>query len=171
MRKIILTLFVLVLTTVVYAQSNAAYIYSTEILTSHPKYKQAQSEIESFAKSKQAEIDAKLEQAKSLFDIYSKSNGKLSSVEAQKLKEMVIENEKAANKLQEEIFGKDGELAQKQKSLLSPIEQEVIQVVERIAKEKGYQMVFDFSIMKNTIYQSETINLTGAVKQALGLTE
>ncbi len=169
MRKFLLILLSFTVVGFASAQSKVAYLYSGEIFEKHPKYIEAQAKIKSFIDEKQSEIDSKLESAKKLYSVYTNSQGRMNSSDAEEMKALIIQTEDEANELQEKIFDQGGELEQLQKQLIVPIENELVAAVNTIAQSEGYDLVFDLTIVKNTIYQSQKINITEQVKQALGI--
>ena len=169
MKKIFLSLLLMFAAVGLYAQSNVAYVFSSEIFEVYPKYKEAIVKIDAHVKDIQDNIDSNSKKAKSLFDMYAKFNKSLDSSELNELKKMIIDIESESEKLQESAFGKDGSVEKLKQSLLKPIENQVVAAVEKIATTNGYDMVFDLSIMKNTLYQSAKVNITELVKTELGI--
>lgn len=163
MRHLFLSLALTLFIGVAYSQSNVAYIYSSEVFNQLEQYKEAKQSIDAFAKRSQESIDNNLKQAKSLFEIYNNAISTTSSSEMASLKKTIISIEDEANKLQERVFGKEGELQKLQKQLMEPIETKVVSAVNIIAQQKKYDMVFDLSIVKNTIFQSPKVNITNDV--------
>lgn len=169
MKKTFFTFLLAFATIGLYAQSNVAYIYSSEILDAYPSYIKAISKIDEHVKSVQEEIDENTKKAKSLFGMYSKFSNSLQSSELTELKEMIMSVEEESKKIQDAAYGENGSIEKLKNGLLKTIEAELLAAVDKIANAKGYDMIFDLSIMKNTLYQSEKVNLTELVKNELGI--
>jgi outer membrane protein len=64
-------------------------------------------------------------------------------------------------------FGQNGELFQKQNEVMKPIQNKIFQVLEDIAKEDGYDYVFDKSGQILLLYASDKNDLTTKVIQRM----
>ncbi len=60
-------------------------------------------------------------------------------------------------------------MAQYQQSLMKPIEDRVVSAVNAEASAGGYDMIFDLSVVKFTVYQSPALDLTDKVIARLGV--
>ena len=169
MKNFFLSLLALLMSTVAFSQSNVAYVYSTEILNVHPEYIEAKKQVEVFAENAKIEVDVELDKVKTMFNLYESSSYSMNTTDKNKMQEMIISMEKEANAQQEKYFGKDGLVYLKQKELLQPVEEKIVKAIEVIANNKGYDIVFDLSIVKNTIFQSSKINITALVIKELGI--
>lgn len=169
MKNYFLSLIFLCISSFAMSQSNVAYLYSSEILQDYPKYIEVKAQLDKFAENSKANIDVDLNQAKVLFEIYNKSAKSMPLSELKNLESMIIKIEKKANDLQQSIFGQGGDFDKKQKELMLPVEKNILLAVEKLSKMNGYDMVFDLSIIKNTIYQSSRINITEQIKKELGI--
>ena len=59
-------------------------------------------------------------------------------------------------------------MSKKQQELMKPIEDKVLAAVNELAAEKGLDLIFDLSIAKITIFQSNSLDLTNEVIKKLG---
>ncbi len=86
-----------------------------------------------------------------------------------KAREQEIANkEKEATELRMRYFGPEGELYQKQQTLLRPIQDDVYNAIKRVAEERGYQAVFDRASSSEIIYASPRIDISNEVLTKLG---
>ncbi|MBY0244330.1 MAG: OmpH family outer membrane protein [Sphingobacteriaceae bacterium] len=181
MKKLINVLFVsagLVLcSNVVNAQQKFAHINSTEILKLMPEVKAAQVVLESFGKTKQADIEkmqnefnSKYEAAIAKQKTISEANKEVvgkelqqADIELQDLKKRINE---AQTKAQQEVVAKETDL-------FTPIQQKAESAIKAIAKEKGYAYVFDLSVAQGqqaaVIYSDGGDDITALVKTKLGI--
>lgn len=103
-----------------------------------------------------------------MYNEYQQYASQMSSSDQTKYRDLIVRKEKEANDFEKSIFGEGGTLEKKQKELMNPIEKSVLDAVTKISTEQGYEMVFDLSLVKVTIFQSEKCNLTNKVIKALG---
>ena len=73
-----------------------------------------------------------------------------------------------ATELRMRYFGPEGELYQKQQTLLRPIQDDVYNAIKRVAEERGYQAVFDRASSSEIIYASPRIDISNEVLTKLG---
>lgn len=167
MKKTLVLLTLLLSASVVFAQKSG-YIYSKKVFDVIPAYNSAIKEIEQFATDSRDEIDKKLDEVATLYEQYQLAENRMTVTQAENYRAIIIAKEKEANDLEEKVFGQNGQLEQKQKTLMEPIEKQVMDAVEAVSREQGYNMVFDLSLVKMTIYQSPDSDLTNAVIRRLG---
>ncbi|MEG0500549.1 MAG: OmpH family outer membrane protein, partial [Rikenellaceae bacterium] len=125
-----------------------------------PEYTAAVKVLEDMTQTARKKTDAMLAEAKQMFQEFQQYQNEMSNVQRERYKKMIIEKEKAANDYEKSMFGEEGEIAKRQKELMEPIERKVLAVVESFAKRGGYDMIFDLSLVKVTIYQSEKLDMT-----------
>jgi outer membrane protein len=66
----------------------------------------------------------------------------------------------------EETFGDNGLAARRNKELTQPIVDKINRIIEKIAQEQGYSMVFDVA-NANIVYADKTLDITDLVLTAL----
>jgi outer membrane protein len=67
----------------------------------------------------------------------------------------------------QETFGDEGLAAKRNQELTQPIVDKINQVLEELAKEMGYLMVFDVA-NADIVYADKSLDLTEVVLQRLG---
>ena len=170
MKKILISLLALFLSTLTFAQK-FGYVDTQYILEKMPEYKQAQAEIEKLAKGWEKEIQ----------DLYQKVEQMEVELRAEEVlltkemwEERNIEIERNWNEVQEyqqSIFGFDGLYFLKKKELVKPVQDQVFEAVERVAKNNRLQIVFDKSGDLVMIYTDPIHDYTDFVLEDLGLVE
>lgn len=170
MKKIHILLFALFLANLTFAQK-FGYVDTQYILEKMPEYKEAQAEIERLAKGWEKEIQ----------DLYQKVEQMEVELRAEEVlltKEMWEERnaeiERSWNEVkeyQQSIFGFDGLYFLKKKELVKPVQDQVFDAVERIAKNNRLQIVFDKSGDLVMIYTDPIHDYTDFVLEDLGLVE
>lgn len=167
MKKLFIILAVMLCASTASAQKYG-YIYSKKVFDVMPQYNSAVKEIDAFAKLNRELVDKKIEEVTTMYNEYQQYASQMSSSDQTKYRDLIVRKEKEANDFEKSIFGEGGTLEKKQKELMNPIEKSVLDVVTKISTEQGYEMVFDLSLVKVTIFQSEKCNLTNKVIKALG---
>ena len=166
MKKLTAIIAFVLITGVTFGQK-FAYINSQEILSALPEVQQANSNIETFRNQLIKLGQQKLEALQKKYkDLEAKQNrGELSpkqlDEEAKKLK---LEEEQLAKFDQES----QQKIMKKSEELLKPIRDKVQKAIDDVAKEEGYEFVFDAS-MGFILYADDSTNISDKVKAKLGI--
>ena len=70
--------------------------------------------------------------------------------------------------LKKKYFGPEGELFKKRESLMSPIQEEIYNVVKEISEQRGYSLVLDRASDSAIIFGSPKIDISNEILQKLG---
>ena len=163
MKRLILTLaLVLGIATMASAQ-NYAVVNSEKIFKSIDQYNQAITQLDQMANDYQAKVDAKFEEVEKIYNAYMQRRSQLSAASQQANEENILKLEQEAQKYQESIFGTDGELMKKRLELIQPIQKRVFEAIEAYAKQKGYDMIIDISQNATMLYYSERADHTDEI--------
>ncbi len=166
MKKIVTLVAFMVLANITFGQK-FAYINSQAILGNLPEVKQANANIETFRNQLISLGQKKLEALQKKYQELDQKQkkGLLSpkqlEVEAQKLK---VEEEKL-NKFDQESQQR---IMEKSEELLKPIRDKVQKAIDEVAKENGYEFIFDAS-MGFILYADEKTDISDKVKAKLGI--
>lgn len=170
MKKILALVFGLFLASFTFAQK-FGYVDTQYILQKMPEYSEAQAEIEKLAKGWEQEIQ----------DLYQKVERMEVDLRAEEVlltKEMweernaeIDRNWKEVKEYQQSIFSFDGLYFLKKKELVKPVQDQVFEAVERVAKNNRLQIVFDKSGDLVMIYTDPIHDYTDFVLEDLGLVE
>jgi outer membrane protein len=162
MRKLIGCFIFLVLLFVVQAnaQVKIAYFSSEAIMKQLPDAQDAQKQLDQFVSDWQHELNKMQDDWKKKFDEYDKR--KLIMTDQRK-----AEAERELRDLDQKIvdyrnqkFGQNGELFNKQNELMKPVQDRVFKAVQDVAKETGYDYVFDKSSDILLMYANEKYDIT-----------
>lgn len=163
MKRLILTLaLVLGIATIASAQ-NYAVVNSEKIFKSIDQYNQAITQLDQMANDYQTKVDAKFEEVEKIYNAYMQRRSQLSAASQQANEENILKLEQEAQKYQESIFGTDGELMKKRLELIQPIQKRVFEAIETYAKQKGYDMIIDISQNATMLYSSERADHTDEI--------
>ena len=170
MKKILTLLFGLFLSSVIFAQK-WGYVDSQYILEKLPEYKDAQAQIEKLAKEWESEIQKMYQKVESM-EVELKAEEVLLTKEMWEERNSEIERSwKEVKEYQQSIFGFDGLYFLKKKELVKPVQDQVFESVERVAKNNRLQIVFDKSGDLVMIYTDPIHDYTDFVLEDLGLVE
>lgn len=172
--KQITKLFILVLVMAATAFTADAqkfgYLNSAEILSGMTEVKQANSSMEALQKQLQKKGQQMVQAYQTkLQDLQKKE-------QAGELSPKQIEDEAAKLRGEEEKIGKfqqdmETQIREKQNSLLQPVFDRVNSAIKDVAKENGYNYIFDRNAAQGStiLYADETQDVTALVRTKLGL--
>lgn len=145
------------------------YIDSEAILNKMTEYGKAKKELDDASARWQKEIEemkAKLDQMKAQYE----SEEVLLTEEMKKeRKDTLAARDKALREYQNKIFGYEGLLFLKRQELIKPIQDKLYAAVEKVAKERSLQVIFDKASDITMIYMDPKHDYTDIVLEKLGL--
>ena len=147
------------------------YINTDFILSKMPEQQKAQSEIDGLAAKWQEEIQA---MQQSIDEKYSELKVEEVLLTQEMRKERVAEieeQEKTLKEYQQKVFGFEGLFYLKKEELMKPLQDEVFEAVEKVAKQNKLQFVFDKAGDIVMIYTDPIHDYTDYVLDELGLGE
>lgn len=168
MKKVILTI-IIALTGMITAQAQCFALIDMEYILKHiPAYEQANRQMESLSQQYQKEIETKGQEAKSLYEAYQQSASTLSDSQRTEKENAIVAKEKEAADLRARYFGPEGEMAKKQKELITPIQDAIYNAVKTVATQQGYDVVFDRASDQSMIFASPRIDISNEILSKLG---
>jgi outer membrane protein len=151
----------------IFAQVKIGYINSEAIMKQLPEAQDAQRKLDNLVQEWQAELRKLESEWKQKYDAYDRDKLIMSDqTRAEKEKELV-DLENRIMQYREQKFGQNGELFQKQEEFMKPIQNKIFNALEKIAKDEGYDFVFDKSGEILLVYANEKYDLRNKVLQAL----
>lgn len=167
MKKLIIFSALFLFSFPVFAQVKIGYINSDAIMKELPEAQDAQRKLDNLVQEWQAELRKLESEWKQKYDAYERDKLIMSDqTRAEKEKELV-DLENRIMQFREQKFGQNGELFQKQEEFMKPIQNKIFNALEKIAKDEGYDFVFDKSGEILLLYANEKYDLTNKVLQAL----
>lgn len=164
-KKLFLASAFLICTTMVNAQVKLGHINSTQLLSSMPETKVADSTLQKFGESLQsqlktmsAEYDAKVA------DYQSKAEAMAEPVRATKEKEI----RDLGERIQDFQESAQQSVQKKKEEVYSPIIKKAEEAIKSVGKDKGYTYIFDASI-GSLLYSNDSDDIMALVKTKLGL--
>lgn len=162
----------IMLTSVEIQQANAqrfAWIDTEYILSQMPEFTAAQKQVETLSSQWAKEIE---DRQKEIDGFYRN----LAAEQALLTDEMRADREKEIRKKETELaefqkkkFGFEGEVFTKKKDLLKPIQDKVYEAVQKLAREKGYDVIFDKSGALTMIYSNPKMDKSDEVIELMGI--
>ncbi|MGB0176945.1 MAG: OmpH family outer membrane protein [Owenweeksia sp.] len=167
MRITLLLLFGLVFGTQVFAQRFA--IVDTElILTKMPEYKQAQNQLDQLSQRWQGEVEALQSEAAALQKAYNAEKVLLTEEMQQERLDAIKNKEQEIKDLQRKYFGPNGDVFKKRQELIRPIQDQIYNSVQEVARRRKLDVVFDKSSDLITLYSNDKIDISDEVLEKLG---
>lgn len=168
MKKIVLLTAVFLLSLGASAQKNA-FVNTEMIFRSIPDYVSALEAIDELGKEEQARIDADFAKIAEMYERYQHQRQGLSENARRQVEENIIKLENEATQKQAAAFGPDGALMQRRLALLKPIQDRVFGAIDKLAVERGCDMIVDISNNPSIVYYNKANDLTQTVIEALGI--
>ena len=138
------------------------------VLKKIPAYERANEQLNQVSKKWQAEVEALNTQAATMYKNYQNEVVFLSKEQKAAKQEEIMLKEKEAADLKKKYFGPEGELFKKRESLMSPIQEEIYNVVKEISEQRGYSLVLDRASDSAIIFGSPKIDISNEILQKLG---
>lgn len=146
------------------AQSKIAHINSREFVQNLPSYKSAMTEVEQREKTYAKEIDDLLKEAQKTNERYQREAGTKTEEENQK---RAMELQEMQQSIMEYRQTASEDLQKKQEELMRPVLERARQVIQEVAREKGYDYVLDSSIGAGVL-MADGYDLMPDAKAAIG---
>lgn len=148
-KSIFFTFFLFVMTaSVLVAQNNIKIGYTDPeyILSMMPKYKQVESELKSYEKQLQSQLDSKLKEYQVKLEAYQKDINSLTDIVKQDKERELIGMQTSIKSFEEDALAS---MQKKQAALLDPLIQDIQKAIDAVAEENGYTYVFSTSAGNN----------------------
>jgi len=167
MKRIVVLFLALCVAGTVMGQTKIGHINSESIMQTLPEAIDAQKSLDALVSQWEAELQKLQADWKRKFDDYDKKKLILTDqVRAEQEKEL-RDMDQAVADFRNKKFGQNGELFQKQNDVMKPIQNKIFKVLEEIAKEDGYDYIFDRSGEILLLYANEKKDLTAQVIQRM----
>jgi outer membrane protein len=139
------------------------------ILGKLPQYATAQKELETVSQGYQKEIEAKRKMVDDMFKQYQAEQVLMTDqMKQQKIKE-IESAEREVKDLQKRHFGPDGDLFQKRKEFIKPVQDKVYDEIQKFALAKTYDVILDKSSGPTLLYATEKLNKSDDILFNMGI--
>ncbi|MEN8223836.1 MAG: OmpH family outer membrane protein [Bacteroidota bacterium] len=168
MKKIILTLAVILTVSAVTLAQKYAFVDSDYILENIPEYQDALDILDEFSINWQKEIEEKFAEVDVLYKEYQAEAVLLPEDMKRQRENEIIQKEKDAKDLQKQRFGREGDLYTKRLELIQPIQEKIYNAIEEIAETENYAFVFDRAGSLTILYAKARYDLSDEVLDEVG---
>src|SRR4030043_752244 len=168
MKKIVLLLTALCVSTALAVAQKYAFVDTEYILNNIPSYKAAKEQLDKVSQDWQKEIEAKYAEIDNMYKDYQAERVLLAEDMRKKREEIIVNKEKEVKEIQKTYFGQNGALFNKRQELIQPIQDEIYKAVKDLATEGGYAVIFDTSSGPSMIYTNPRYDISDEVLQKLG---
>lgn len=168
MKKLFITLMVLVAGAVGVNAQKFALVDMEYILRNVPAYEMANEQLNQVSQRWEKEVTQISKEAETMYKNYQSDMVFLTDEQKKKREEEIVAKEKEATDLRYKYFGPEGELYKKRQSLMKPIQEDVYNAVKAVAEEKGYMTIFDRASSQSIVFASPRIDVSNEVLAKLG---
>ncbi len=169
MKKLLFLFFFLAGLAHVSVAQKFGYVDSEFILSKMPAYGAAQKEVDKLSGTWQKDIENRYKDIEKMYKTYQAEEVLLTEEMKKKRQNEIVEKEKEVKDYQKKIFGFEGQLFKKRQELVKPVQDEVYDAIEKVAKQKQLQIIFDKSSGLVMLYTNPVHDYTEYVMEALGL--
>ncbi|MBN8669793.1 MAG: OmpH family outer membrane protein [Flavipsychrobacter sp.] len=169
MKKIVLSIAVVVFSALAANAQRYCVIDSKYILDKLIEYKDAQTRLDQTSKTWQTEIDTRMQEVDKMYKAYQAERAMLSDDLRKKREDEIVQKEKAAKDLQKQRFGYEGDLFKERQKLVKPIQDKVYNAVQKYAQSKGFDIVLDKSGGITLFYADPKLDKSDDVLKLLGI--
>ncbi|MGO2103431.1 OmpH family outer membrane protein [Psychroflexus halocasei] len=146
------------------AQSKVAHINAQEFIENLPSYNNAMSQLQKLEQSYRSDIDATLKEAQKKNQQYQSEAETVTREENEKRAMELQEMEQSIREYQQTA---SQEIQKKREELLRPVLEKAREVIQQVAREKGYEYVFDSSTGAGVL-MADGYDLMDDAKAAIG---
>ncbi len=143
MKRIILTITVLMGLWAVSSAQKFAFVDTEYIMDNIPAYKAAQDQLDQLSGQYQKELESMHAEVEQMYNDFQAESVLLSEDMKRKREDVIISKEKDYKTLQRKYFGPNGDLFQKRQGLVKPIQDDIFNAVQEISNDGSYAVIFD----------------------------
>ncbi|WP_290699085.1 OmpH family outer membrane protein [Lacinutrix sp.] len=166
-------LFLLTIISMLSFQANAqrgvriGYIDTEYILQNVPEYSEATTQLDSKVQKWKTEIDKKLKDVAQKRTVLNNEKALLTKELIDEREEDITFEEKEVLDYQQKRFGPNGDLMIQKRQLMQPIQDQIFQAVQDIAKSRSYDFVFDKSADVVMLYSAERFDISEQILRTI----
>ena len=160
MRLLSVVLLLAALSAGLSAQAKIAHFNSEAVMKQLPDAQDAQKQLDQLTADWQDELNKLQSDWKKKFEEYDKRKLIMTDQRRAEAEKELRDLDQKIVDLRTQKFGQNGELFQKQNELMKPVQDRLFKVVQDIAKEDGYDYVFDKTGEILLMYANAKLDLT-----------
>lgn len=143
-------------------------VNTAEILESIEDYRSSQSELDRLADQWRQEIAQEHDKIKSEYNRYQAEQVLMSDEARRQKEDQIIQMEQQVRDLQKRRFGPEGDLFERRRELVEPIQERVYKAIEDYADARDYDIILDKSSNAGLIFSNDKYDITRDVLRELG---
>jgi outer membrane protein len=152
-----------------YAQQKIGYVDSDYILGKIPEFATIQQNIDRQTQEWEKELEESQKGVDEMFREYQARELLYTNEERKRKRDEIMQAEQEMERLRMRYFGPDGELYTQQDNLMRPLQERVLEAIEKVAAEEGFDYIFDKSGDFLFLFAREQHNLSDRVLEELGI--
>jgi outer membrane protein len=169
MKKIFLTVIVMMIGAMGAFAQRFAFVDSDYILKHIPEYASSQKQLAALSEQFQRDVDNRFQEIDRLYKAYQADQVLMTADMKKRREAEIVEKEKAAKDFQRSKFGPEGELSARSGTLIKPIQDRVSKAIQAVAEGENLDMIFDKNSEVLMLYANPRYNKSDAVITKLGL--
>ncbi len=151
------------------AQQKIGYVDTEYVLSEMPEYATVQQKLDKLEQKWQKEIEQRRQKVQALEEEFE-ARELLYTEEERKRKQQAIQKaRKEVEQLRQRYFGPEGELYTRQKELMRPLQERILEATQSVATADGYDYVMDQKGEALFLYASDEHDLSDRVLRELGI--
>ena len=151
------------------AAQKVGYVDSEEILRQLTDYQTAQQEVDRLAQQWQGELDQMGRDIEEAERDFAARELLYTEEERTAARQAITAQRRERDQYRTRYFGPDGELFREQQQRMRPVQERVLEAVEAVAEEDGYEYVFDRAGEFLFLYAAPKHDLSDRVLDELGV--
>ena len=169
MKKLIVISFLLVISSISFAQLKIGYIDSDAVMDNLPDVQDSRKKLDALIQEWQTELNKLESEWKAKYDDYEKRKLIMTDQTRAETEAALVKLETEIAQYREKKFGTNGELFQKQDELMKPVQNKIFSALKEIAEAEDYDYVFDRSGDIMILFAKEKYDLTAQLLEKLKL--
>jgi outer membrane protein len=145
------------------------YVDTDYILSQMTEYKAAQRQLNELSQKWENDLKIMKDEVDKMYKDYKAEEILLSPAQRKEREDAIVGKEDAMKKFEQEKFGVEGELFQKRKELIKPIQDKIFAAIQKVAKSNGLDFIFDKSANMNILFSNPKFDRSDDVLDELGV--
>ncbi len=167
MKKLLLTVIFLTAATVFAQGQKIGYVDSQAILAQYAPAIKAQSDMDALASKWAKSRDSLNTELQNQYMAYEKQKSMMTPDKQKETEQNLVRLQQQIQMFTQQKFGQQGELFQKQQELMTPIKNEIVDAISKVAKAEGMKFIFDKTGDVILLYADDEYNMTFKVLDQL----
>ncbi len=151
------------------AQQRVAYVDTEYIFGKLPEYQTVQQQLNRQAQQWEGEMTERSREVADLFREYQARELLYTNDERQSRRDEIARAEEEVDRLRTRYFGPEGEYFTQQTTLMRPLQERLLEAIEKVAEEQNFDYVFDKGGDYIFLYARPQYNLSDMVLSELGV--